>query len=236
MIALAATAVWWSFQSAVAVDRDFDAGHVVIDTPPLIIEHMFELTNISGSPLRIERAKATCGCTEFVAPDSELQPGEVYLMPVTLSLENTGKKRGGVHLTLSNGEKIDLTMTADATRTHPIRMGPNPLKLYGQPVAPFMWIEWDSAGSPPPTAVLTCSEGLVARTEPWRLKSKANEHGRPPIWNARLLIERPEGTGAGMITATVEGVPPATMDVSWGPPPTTTTDPEHDPEGPAATP
>ena len=87
-----------------------------ITQPPLVLRHDFTLTNTSSGPITITRARANCGCTEFTTPNTVIPAGGQGVIPVALSLENTGRRTGGVHLEFDNGERVDLSMTANATR------------------------------------------------------------------------------------------------------------------------
>lgn len=202
--------------ASIQVDGSFHAGIVEIDNPPLLIEHEFLLRNVSSNVVRIEGAKATCGCTEFVPPDPQIDPGEEIVIPVSLRLENTGPKSGGVVLLLDNGERVNLTMSAVGKRLKPIRIAPNPLSLRGRSVRPVMTMEWHSDTEAPQMATLTTTNGLLVETEPWALKAKADGKGRPSLWWARLVItERPDSAGGGMLTAQSGDLPPTTIDVTW---------------------
>ena len=223
--------------ASIQVDGSFHAGIVEIDNPPLLIEHEFLLRNVSSKVLRIEGAKATCGCTEFVPPDPQIDPGEEIVIPVSLRLENTGLKSGGVVLLLDNGERVNLIMSAEGKRLKPIHISPNPLALRGRSVRPVMTMEWYSDTEAPDMAALTTTGGLVIETEPWALKAKADSKGRPSLWWARLVvIERPDTAGGGTLTAQSGDLRPTTIDVTWtvrtprqSPPAPTPVDPAANP-------
>ncbi|GAB3194582.1 putative cupredoxin-like copper-binding protein [Pontibacter aydingkolensis] len=54
-----------------------------------VIEHTFKFTNTGKSPLIIESATATCGCTVPKSPDKPIAPGETG--EIQVNFNSTGK-------------------------------------------------------------------------------------------------------------------------------------------------
>ena len=158
-------------------------------------------------------------------------------LPVTLRLDHSGEKTGGVVLMLDNGERVNLTMTALGKLTHPIILKPRNLVLKGRSARPMLQLEWPSATEQPPQAQLASTGGVSFQTEPWSLQAKPNDKGMPAIWRARLVVmDRPDEAGEGELTVTVGDLPPSVMQVSWTARAPRTLPQAPSPAGPAASP
>ena len=193
----------------------FDAGSVRIETSPFLVHHDFVLTNVSDATVNIDGARATCGCTEFVPPDSTIEPGESIVIPVSLKLEMSGRKKGGVVLMLNGGSQINLVMAATVERAFPLSISPNPMDLTARIVIPYMDLEWPHDG-PPPVSQIEATEGLVVEAGRWKLKATANSsNGRPAIWTSKMRVTPPRSIGPGSITVQVGNLEPTTVEVIW---------------------
>jgi len=214
----------------------YDAGLIRIETSPFKIYHEFELTNVTGSSITIEGSRATCGCTEFVEPHSVIESGEVIVIPVSLELKVSGRKKEAVVLMLDDGSRVNLVMAATVERVFPVAVSPDPLDYSGTLIIPFMDVEWPGEG-PPPAPVFDSSDDIVAEAKPWRLRAKANSStGRPAIYTARLRVKTPDTVGSGTLTVQVGGLPATTVEVIWMQPPTNESPGESGPVAPAASP
>ena len=214
----------------------FDAGPVRIETSPFLVHHDFVLTNVSGATVNIDGARATCGCTEFVPPDSTVEPGESIVIPVSLKLEMSGRKKGGVVLMLSGGNQVNLVMAATVERAYPLSISPNPMDLTGRIVIPYMDLEWPHDGTPPVPRV-EATEGLLVEVGRWKLKATANSsNGRPAIWTSKMRITPPDSIGPGSMTIQIGNLEPITAEVIWTKPVPSETPAALGPADPVASP
>ena len=237
LVILGVVAVFVFRSPALEGDLRYFAGEVQIDSPPMQIHHEFRLRNTSGAVVRIEGTRATCGCTEFIPPDPEIAPGEDIFIQVSLSLDATGMKEGGVVLRLDNGQRIELSMSADGRRTYPISITPRPMRYRSRPMRPFMDIEWASSTQPPPPPAIKGTNGVSAQAGPWRLKFKGNsDKGQLALWTARLVLDAPDEPGDGVLRVQVEDLPATTVDVNWTQRVSTDSPTESTSDGSAASP
>jgi hypothetical protein len=236
VLALAALVAWIMLRSGpLQGETNYDAGVVRIETSPHYVHHEFELTNESSSPVRIDGAKATCGCTEFIQPDSTVDPGETIVIPVSLELTMSGHKKGGVVLMLGDGSRVHLVMSATVERAFPLAVSPNPVDLSKRGMRPYVDIEWPG-DERPPLAVVTTTGGAIAEAGPWKLKANASaSNGRLAIWTAKMRIEKPQGNvaGPGSMTIQVGDTPAITVGIHWAAQSTTESPAVEGPVAPA---
>lgn len=216
VVVVAGLVLWWLLRPpSLEGETVFDAGEVTIATPEHLVRHEFVLKNITDGTLSIVASRATCGCTEYLEPDADIGPGEEVVVPVTLSLQNTERKQGGVVLQLDDGSTVNLVMKATGTRVRPLVIIPRPIDLLKPGMPAFMNLEW-APGGRPPRPTLTATNGLEAQAGDWKLKAKAeSKSGRPALWTAKLILVKPDTPGLGTLTAQVGDAPPSSVDVIW---------------------
>ncbi|MCH2135927.1 MAG: DUF1573 domain-containing protein [Phycisphaerales bacterium] len=216
LLALAGGLVYWLTRSdSFEGETVFDAGLVEVHAGENKVHHEFVLKNITDQPLSIIAAQATCGCTEYLQPDDIVFPGENLVVPVSLALETSGRKKGGVVLRFDDDSSVNLVMMADGLRVQPIGIAPRPIDLTKRGIRPYMDLEWRKQGRPP-NATVTTTNGLEVKAQPWILHAKENSStGRPAIWRSKLHLTPPDTPGTGTLTVQAGDTPATSVEVIW---------------------
>ncbi len=79
--------------------EEFDGGTIISGEK---LTHQFKFTNKGGQPLKIERVKASCGCTATAPSQEELQPGESAYVEATFDSRGRSGKQHKTIMVKSN--------------------------------------------------------------------------------------------------------------------------------------
>ncbi len=186
IVLIVAFILFWPGQRLVG-QQEYDFGEVTFDQLPHTVEHIFSLQNTSRSAVTVERATATCGCTQVVAPRSVIEPGEYLDVPVRLRLSQPGIKRAEITVLLRGGTRIPLIIAADAVPKNTLRVNPTSVVVVPER---DQYVEIQlNADAKPPAAVIQDTPGLTVTMHPWELAKKAvPKLKRPAIWEALMQV------------------------------------------------
>jgi hypothetical protein len=85
-------------------DSDFDLQDVYLDTT---VQHVFTLRNKGDEALQVTHVATSCGCTAAVVDTSQLLPGGLCHVRVTLNTTNKGAGQIVKTVTVSSNSKVD---------------------------------------------------------------------------------------------------------------------------------
>lgn len=146
--------------------QTFSAGEVLTAVPHRLT-HAFHVRNDRGEPIEIAEVKMDCSCTAWGAPKRRLEPGEVGVIEIDLTLNGSGPTSSTADVLWSTGERSRLIFAAHAKvpremflSTYSLQLEPN-----GEAVVSVTFI--DQQGWEPPPLHLEAPGEVEVRFGAW---------------------------------------------------------------------
>ena len=162
-----------------------DFGIVPVEPTHTTVEHVFELTNESGGPIKLVNAVTTCGCTTTEWPKHIVQAGELFEVPVHLTLKRSEIRRSKIRLEFDNGETLVLNIEGAGRLAQPLSCKPHLIKIVeGDPIGARGLLKLEKFDSGTPSMpVFVAPENVTINLESWR-HAKAGDagQGKPNEW------------------------------------------------------
>ncbi len=192
-----------------------DFGIVPVDPMHTTVEHVFQLTNETGGPIKLVNAVPTCGCTTTEWPKHIVDTGGLLEVPVHLTLQRSEIRRSKIRLEFDNGETLVLNVEGAGRLAQPLSCKPHLIKIVeSDPIGArgLLKLEKFDSGTPEmPTFI--APENVTINLESWR-HAKAGDvgQGKPNEWTLAFecLLEGllPEGS---VLTIQYQDNPPITI-------------------------
>lgn len=188
-------------------EAEFDFGSVVLESQPIQVEHVFELTNCSKAPITITRAVASCGCTIARVPDRPIEADGTARIPVNLTISDPGLKSAQVALEFAGSPEARLVLRIRAVgrRSRQLRFQPAQadFRIRDSGRVTLYAVDQDSTVVPP-TPVVASPDGVEVQVGPWDLVASGTPgRGVPSRWECRLDLKLRKDNGA--CSSTSEG-------------------------------
>jgi hypothetical protein len=181
-----------SSNSGLCGEAKFDFGTVTIQNQPAQLEHVFELINCSGAPMKITRAIPSCGCTVVRVPDSPIEVAGRARIAVTLTLSDPGLKSAQVALEIAGEQKIShlLILRAVGRRSKQLLFQPSHANLHtGVPVRVTVFAVDQDSTSVPSAPTIAAPDEVAVEVGRWELVTAgAPERGLPTRWECRISL------------------------------------------------
>lgn len=193
-----------------AGETHHDFGYVQLTEPPSPVRHVFQLNNRTGSTIRIEDVRPSCGCTATDINSREIAPGGTLELTASLTLTRTGHKSSRISIMTADRGVQTLTLEGIGRSAQRLRASqayiplaerrPSRITIFAE-----VWPDdpLDPDAVPEPT--LTAPEGVSAELLNWSLRRFANAHqGEPATWSGMVEVT-PNGDvladGAALVIA-----------------------------------
>lgn len=182
------------FASELCGESKFDFGVVAIEGQPARLEHVFELTNCSATPIKIARATPSCGCTVAQVPVSPIDVAGTARVPVTLTISDPGSKSAQITLELEIPGAAKAThllgVRAIGRRSKQLRLQPSYADFRtGNPIHVSLYAVDQDSTLAPAAPKIASPDAVIIEPGSWELVTLgAPERGVPTRWENKLVL------------------------------------------------
>ncbi|MBT4530825.1 MAG: DUF1573 domain-containing protein [Phycisphaerae bacterium] len=193
-------------------DSSHDFGIVSIPRPSSTLEHTFRLTNNTQHALRLTDAVPSCGCTTANWPKESVQPGDIFLIPVTLNMQRSQYRSSTVRLEFASGEVEVLLIEGTGRFEQPMQCLPPTVRVVPDDEEGnvcVLSLEWFQDTTPPELTFETPTN-ITITADSWLKSKKGNPNkSTPDKWTSRLrvVLKGVLETGDAFVV-NLEGAPP----------------------------
>lgn len=200
----------------VAGEMSHDFGLVAVEEPETILEHVFRLTNLRSTPLKLVLAAPDCGCTTVDPPREAVAPGEDLVLPVYLKLRHSRYRASTVRLVFESGETVSLKIEARGRLIQPLRIRPMQIRVSVDRPGDVALVAERFEPGPPPQAQVNVPRGVTVRAGEWELERRGDAgDATPDLWLVMLRLEAQPGANLnGPIEIRVGDAPQLSVDLN----------------------